>query len=58
MSRYNLIENAPAIIARALDCDDAGAAQVAQRLVDWLGKNGNLEIRDRVDQARSSGNKT
>lgn len=52
MARYNLIENAPAIIARGLDCGDAEAAQEAQRLMDWLGKIGYLEIKDRVDQAR------
>jgi hypothetical protein len=55
MARYNLIENAPAIIARGLDCGDTEAAQEAQRLMDWLGKIGYLEIKDRVDQAREDG---
>lgn len=52
MTRYSLIANSAEIIARALDCADAGAAQEAQDLMDWLGKMGNLEIKDRVDQAR------
>lgn len=51
LARYNLIENAPSIIARGLGCGDAATTQEAQRLMDWLGKIGNLEIKNRVDLA-------
>jgi hypothetical protein len=52
MARYNLIENSPEIIARALDSGDVDAQKLGTDLMNWMGKLGNLDIKDRVDGLR------
>ncbi|MCE7080152.1 hypothetical protein [Streptomyces sp. ST2-7A] len=50
--RHSLVENSVTIIAQALDSKDKKANQVGRDLMDWIGKRGNLEIKDRVDLLR------
>jgi hypothetical protein len=50
---YSLLANAPEILSCAIDCGDPAAAKEALELIDWLGKVGYLEIKDRVDDARN-----
>lgn len=57
MAGYNLIENSPEVIARALDSDDPEAQRLGRELMDRMGKLGNLDIRERVDGLRQSPSK-
>jgi len=52
MARHNLMENSPEIIARALDSGDEDAQKLGTDLMNWMGKLGNLDIKDRVDGLR------
>ncbi|GAA1629703.1 hypothetical protein GCM10009744_17140 [Kribbella alba] len=52
MSRYDLVEHAPGIIAAALDSGDVHAVESAERVMDFLGRGGHLRIKELVQQQR------
>lgn len=52
--RHRLTRNAPVVIARALDSGDAQAILAGGDLMNWLGRQGNLQIAELVAQARTS----
>ncbi|WP_457946960.1 hypothetical protein ACTAQI_15250 [Pseudarthrobacter sp. alpha12b] len=52
--RHRLTRNAPVVIARALDSSDAQAILTGRDLMNWLGRQGNLQIAELVAQARTN----
>lgn len=52
MGRYDLVEHAPGILAAALDSGDPDATESARRVMDFLGRGGQLRIKELVDQRR------
>ncbi|WP_109509060.1 hypothetical protein [Nocardioides speluncae] len=54
MTRYDLVEHAPVIIAAALDSGDSQAVEAAERVMDFLGRGGHLQIKELVDQQRDT----
>lgn len=50
--RYDLIENAPPILAAALDSDDETAHEVARTLMNRLGREGFTDLDESVDKFR------
>jgi hypothetical protein len=53
MSRYDLVEHAPAIIAAALDSGVPQDVEAADRVMNFLGRGGHLRIKELVDQQRN-----
>lgn len=52
LSRYSLVERAPAIIALALESGDLTTVEAGQRLMDSLGRSGHIRISELVQQRR------
>lgn len=52
MARYDLVEHAPGILAAAMDCGDSDAVETARRVMDLLGRGGQLRMKALVDQRR------
>ncbi|TCN27664.1 hypothetical protein EV644_1542 [Kribbella orskensis] len=53
--RYDLIENAPAVFAAALDVDDVDLTARAEALLNDLGRAGHLTMLQRVNELRARG---
>lgn len=54
MTRYDLVEHAPVIVAAALDSGVSQAVEAAERVMDFLGRGGQLQIEELVDQQRDT----
>jgi hypothetical protein len=53
--RYDLIANAPAVLAAALDIDDVDLTARAEALLNALGRAGHLTMLQRVNELRARG---
>ncbi|GAA3537135.1 hypothetical protein [Kribbella ginsengisoli] len=52
-ARYDLIEHAPQVIAHALASTDEATAEAARDLIDYLGREGYLNMSDLVAEAQA-----
>jgi hypothetical protein len=50
--RYDLVNHAPGVIVAALDSGDPATEAIAERLMDALGREGHLHLKDTVAQYR------
>lgn len=55
LARYDLVKHAPGIIAAALDSGDSDATLTARKVMDLLGKSGQIRIAELVEQRRRRG---
>ena len=52
---FSLVENAPPILAAALEADDSQVRSEAQQIMDQLGRDGYLDLADAVHAYRTQG---
>jgi hypothetical protein len=51
--RYDLVENAPAILAAALDSGDSEAREIARRVLNRLGREGHTGVSEVIKKYRN-----
>lgn len=52
--RYDLVRHAPGILVAALDSEDPEAMAVAERVMDFLGRGGQFQIKEIVEERRAA----